>query len=421
MLTTRRGLFAMGTLSGLALMAGPRSALGGVTVTSQKSGPPGDVLVSIFLRGGVDGLSVIVPHADDAYYRNRPTIALGRPGDARLALKDRVLDLDGYFGLHPALAALKPLYAAGQLSVIHACGSGDQTRSHFEAMATMERGVSSDTGPASGWLARHLETAPWHNASPLRAVSLGTILPQSLRGASRATALTTLADLRLQSPFESGTGRFEASLRQLYTRDALAEAGQEALSVLRTLNRLPLSALSMQKSSPYPADDLGNGLRQVAHLIQSEVGLEAACLDQGGYDTHVAQGTSEGILAGRLRSLGKSLVAFAADLGPERWGRTTVVVQSEFGRRVAENSGLGTDHGRGGAMLLLGGKSVVGGKVHGLWPGLRLENLDGPGDLKVTTDYRNVLAELISLRLKNPNIGEIFPGLQINTPGVVNG
>lgn len=420
MLTTRRGLFAMGALSALALTAGPRSALGGVTVTSQKSGPPGDVLVSIFLRGGVDGLSMIVPHADDAYYRNRPTIALGRPGDTRLALKNRVLDLDGYFGLHPALAALKPLYAAGQLSVIHACGSGDQTRSHFEAMATMERGVSSDTGPASGWLARHLETAPWHNASPLRAVSLGTILPQSLRGASRATALTTLADLRLQSPFGRGAGRFEDSLHNLYTRDALAEAGQEALSVLRTLNRLPSPALMLQKTI-YPADDLGNGLRQVAQLIQSEVGLEAACLDQGGYDTHVAQGTSEGILAGRLESLGNSLAAFAADLGPERWGRTTVVVQSEFGRRVAENSGLGTDHGRGGAMLLLGGKSVVGGKVHGLWPGLSPESLDGPGDLKVTTDYRNVLAEVISMRLKNPNTGEIFPGLEINLPGVVHG
>ena len=420
MLTTRRGLFAMGALSALALTAGPRSALGGVTVTSQKSGPPGDVLVSIFLRGGVDGLSMIVPHADDAYYRNRPTIALGRPRDTRLVLKDRVLDLDGYFGLHPALAALKPLYAAGQLSITHACGSGDQTRSHFEAIATMERGVSSDTGPASGWLARHLETAPWHNASPLRAVSLGTILPQSLRGASRATALTTLADLRLQSPFGSGAERFENSLHHLYTHDALAEAGQEALSVLKTLNQLPSTALTMQKSG-YPADDLGNGLRQVAQLIKCEVGLEAACLDQGGYDTHVAQGTSEGILAGRLESLGNSLAAFAADLGPERWGRTTVVVQSEFGRRVAENSGLGTDHGRGGAMLLLGGKSVVGGKVHGLWPGLSPESLDGPGDLKVTTDYRNVLAEVISMRLKNPNTGEIFPGLEINSPGVVHG
>ena len=418
--TTRRGLFALGALSALALTAGPRSALGGVTITPQKSGPPGDVLVSIFLRGGVDGLSMVVPHADDAYYKNRPTIALARPGDARLALKDRVQDLDGYFGLHPALAPLMPLYAAGQLSVVHACGSGDQTRSHFEAMATMERGVAADTGPASGWLARHLETAPWHNSSPLRAVSLGTILPQSLRGASNVTTLTTLADLRLQSPFGGGTGRFEDSLHRLYTRDALAEAGQEALSVLRTLNQLPASPV-LTKASSYPTDDLGNGLRQVAQLIKSEVGLEAACLDQGGYDTHVAQGTSAGILAGRLESLGKSLAAFAADLGPERWGRTTVVVLSEFGRRVAENSGLGTDHGRGGAMLLLGGKSVAGGKVHGLWPGLAPEHLDGPGDLKVTTDYRNVLAEVISMRLKNPNTAEIFPGLNASSLGAVHG
>ena len=416
--TTRRGLFALGALSALGWAAGRRSALGGVTVSPRRDGVKGDVLVSIFLRGGVDGLSVIVPHGDDDYYRNRPVLALAQPGDGKTKAKDRVLDIDGYFGLHPALAPLLPLHEAKQIAMIHACGSDDQTLSHFEAMATMERGVARDTGPASGWLARHLETAPWNNPSPLRAVSLGSLLPQSLRGASQATALESVADLRLQSPFHGGPARFEQTLASLYTRDTLAEAGQEALSVLKTLNGLPPAALSPVKSA-YPKDDLGEGLRQVALLMKSEVGLEAACLDHTGYDTHVVQGTSQGVLADRLESLARALAVFASDLGPARWGRTTVVVMSEFGRRVPENSGLGTDHGRAGVMLVLGGH-VIGGRVHGKWPGLAPGQLDGPGDLKVTTDYRGVLAEVIAHRLQNPNVGTIFPGLDPAPLGVVH-
>jgi uncharacterized protein (DUF1501 family) len=418
MQTTRRGLFALGALSALALTGGPRSALGGVMIKPRRSGLGEDVLVSIFLRGGVDGLSVIVPHGDDDYYKNRPVLALARPNDRKTKIADRVIDIDGYFGFHPALAPLRPLHDAGQMAIVHACGSDDQTLSHFEAMATMERGVARDTGPASGWLARHLETAPWNNPSPLRAVALGSLLPQSLRGAAQATALSTVADLRLQSPFAGSADRFESTLCGLYTQDALSEAGQEALSVLKTLNKLPPEPKSPAKLG-YPKDDLGEGLHQVALLMKSDVGLEAACLDHGGYDTHVVQGTSQGILAGRLQSLAGALAAFAYDLGPARWARTTVVVMSEFGRRVPENSGLGTDHGRAGMMLLLGGH-VVGGRVHGVWPGLAPGQLDGPGDLKVTTDYRTVLAEVIGRRLKNPNTDAIFPGLNAAPLGIVH-
>ncbi|MGI4788855.1 MAG: DUF1501 domain-containing protein [Janthinobacterium lividum] len=407
--TTRRGLFALGVLSALGWASGRGHALGSIAIRPNSHGPVGDVLVSIFLRGGVDGLSLIVPHGDDDYYRLRPTLALARPSDRRTKSTERVLDLDGFFGLHPALAPLWPLQEAGQLAIVHACGSGDQTRSHFEAMATMERGVQQETGPASGWLARHLETAPWNNPSPLRAVALGSILPQTLSGASQTTTLSTVADLRLQSPFGGSTARFERTLAQQYSAGALAEAGQEALSMLKTLNHLPTDTSHI---GHYPNDDLSEGLRQVSLLIKSGVGLEAACLDHAGYDTHVAQGTSQGILAGRLQSLSSALAAFAADLGPEHWNRTTVVVMSEFGRRAAENSGLGTDHGRAGAMLVLGGH-VVGGRVHGLWPGLGANQLEGPGDLKVTTDYRAVLAEIITHRLKNPNASAIFPGLEL--------
>ncbi len=419
MQTTRRGLFALGALSALG-WAGRSRALGSVAVRPRSDGPMGDTLVSIFLRGGVDGLSLVVPYGDDDYYRLRPTLALARPGDRRSGVVDRALDLDGFFGLHPALAPLVPLQKAGQLAVVHACGSGDQTRSHFEAMATMERGVAAETGPASGWLARHLQTTPWNNPSPLRAVALGAILPQSLRGAGQTTTLSSVADLRLQSPFGGGPECFEAALALLYGKDALAEAGQEALSVLKTLDKLPPeNAHKNAHIGHYPDDDLSVGLHQVALLMKSGVGLEAACLDHTGYDTHVAQGTGQGYLSSRLQSLALGLAAFASDIGPQQWQRTTVVVMSEFGRRAAENGGLGTDHGRAGAMLVLGGH-VTGGRVHGPWPGLGAGQLDGPGDLKVTTDYRAVLAEIIVKRLKNPNAASIFPGLTPAEIGLVH-
>ncbi|HET6381821.1 MAG TPA: DUF1501 domain-containing protein [Armatimonadota bacterium] len=418
MLSTRRGFLVGGALSLVGWAAGTKSALGSVSVQTGRRPPNGDVLVSIFLRGGADGLSLVVPYADDDYYSNRPTINLPRPRDARAHPQDRVVDLDGFFGLHPSLAGLHPLFEAGHLAFVHACGSGDQTRSHFEAMATVERGLYQETGPASGWLARHLQSAPWENRSPLRAVALGAMVPATLSGATSATALNTVADLRLQVPFTGREAAITHSLNDLYNardrRNLLTEAGHEALSVLKTLNHIDTDHYKPSNGAVYPKDDLGNGMKQVALLIKSEVGLEAACLDHGSFDTHVAQGS---LLPDKLKSLAGSLSAFAADLGAEQWRKTSIVVVSEFGRRVEENSGAGTDHGRGGVMMVLGGHAA-GGRVHGHWPGLAPSQLEGPGDLHVTTDYRNVLAEVIQRRLGNPNISDVFPGLVQQRVGV---
>lgn len=419
MQTTRRGLLATGALSALGWLGGarPRSALGAVSVGT--GAHDGQVLVSIFLRGGADGLSLVVPHGEEDYYRSRPTLALARPGATG---GDRVLDLDGFFGLHPSLAPLLPLYQDGQMAIVHACGSGDQTRSHFEAMATVERGAFRDTGPASGWLARHLQSAPWHNPSPLRAVALGAMVPDTLRGATSATALQTVSDLKLHIPWAGRDAAMGGALADLYGgRDGLQEAGREALSVLKTLQGLSPEGQTPAPGVAYPKDEFGVGLHQVATLMKSGVGLEAACLDHGGYDTHVAQGAGQGYLAERLKSLAGGLAAFARDLGSERWARTTIVVLSEFGRRVEENSGAGTDHGRAGVMFVLGGRGVAGGRVHGLWPSLASENLEGPGDLRVTTDYRDVLAEVLTRRLGNPHIASVFPGMTSRSVGVVHG
>lgn len=420
---TRRGvLWGLG-LSALGSAFRPRTALGGISVTSAREASH-EVLVSIFLRGGADGLSLVVPHGEDHYYRNRLTLALASPGDRRIGPADRVIDLDGFFGLHPALGSLRPLYERKELAIIPACGSGDQTRSHFEAMATVERGIYQSTGPASGWLARHLESMPGDNISPLRAVALGTMVPEALRGTSGAAALNTVEDLRLQIPFAGRQDTLKKTLSHLYSRDReadlLTHAGAEALSVLRTLDGLSSSTYRPSGGAVYPTDALGSGLRQVALLVKSGVGLEAACLDQDGYDTHVAQGTSQGALAGLLRSLAGGLAAFAADLGPERWKHTTVVVLSEFGRRLEENSGAGTDHGRGGVMFILGGRGIAGGRIHGRWPGLSPDQLEGPGDVRVTTDYRSVLAEVLERRLGNSHIGGVFPGLSYRPIGITD-
>ena len=418
------------------------SALASVTVGPNPHKTGGDALVVVFLRGGADGLNIVIPHADDHYHRYRPTLALARPNDKTADPKARALDLDGFFGLHPSLAPLLPLYHSGQMGIVHAIGSGDKTRSHFEAMATMERGIASDTGAASGWLARHLVTTADPNDSPLRAVAITDTMPDSLRGATSATSLTSLADYKLNVPEVGGRGKREEgrggsqhptfntqhpiprsealteTLRGLYATpdksqapDALQSAGQETLLAMDAIRQLDPAHYKPAIGVTYPTNDLGNGLRQAACLLKGNIGLEIACLDMGGWDTHVAQGRDTGFQPARLSELGRALAAFHADLGPATQHVTTIVM-TEFGRRAAENSGLGTDHGRASCMFLLGG-GVVGGKVHGQWPGLaeaQLENAGGEqGDLRVTTDYRDVLAEIVSLRLRNPRLSEVFP------------
>lgn len=422
MKTTRRTFLTFTALSALGWVAKPASALGAVALGGHSDGPPGDILVSIFLRGGADGLNIVTPYGDEDYFRLRPTLALAAPKQLGADNADWVIDLDGYFGIHPALAPLLPLYHAGQMAIVHACGSGDQTRSHFQAMATMERGIARDTGPASGWVARHLQSAPWQNQSPLRAVALSEILPQSLAGAPAATAMTSVSDLDLHIPAQFSSSAVRTRLSSLYQNSGgtlLAQAGSEAMDVLKTLETLKPADHKPANGAVYPKDDLGNGLSQVALLVKSGLGLEAACLDHISYDTHVAQGRGQGLLAGLLQSLARSLAAFAQDLGPARWARVSVVVLSEFGRRVEENSGGGTDHGRAGAMFVLGG-NIAGGKVYGQWPTLAASRLEGPGDLHVTTDYRNILAEVLSVRVKNPNIADVFPGLAPAHLGVVH-
>ena len=420
---SRRGLLVGGALAAVGWAARGVTALADVTLNPGKREPEGDILVTIFLRGGMDGLNVVIPYAEDPYHKHRGSIRIAAPNNRKAAANQRALDLDGFFGFHPALNPFVPLYKEGKLGIVHAVGSGDQTRSHFEAMSAMERGLFTDaTGASSGWIARHLTATEGKNRSPLRAIALSSIMPDALRGYLNASAVNSITDFRLSLPEPQGASAnraFEEALADLYAggKDAMAHAGKETLAVLETLNRLDPDKYRPDNGAAYPEGELGNGLKQVACLIKGDVGLEVACLDKGGWDTHYVQGGTEGLQAGLLRELSTSVAAFAQDLG-RNLDRVTVVIMTEFGRRLHENNSLGTDHGRGSAMLLLGG-NVVGGKVHGRWPGLADGQLEPPGDLRVTTDYRDVLAEVLSRRVGNADVSAVFPGHTARFPGVV--
>jgi uncharacterized protein (DUF1501 family) len=373
-------------------------------------GPRGDVLVAVFLRGAADALNLLVPHGEAAYYRLRPGLGIPRPDDARAPAGQRVIDLDGFFGLHPALAPLLPLWQAGRLAAVHACGQPDESRSHFLAQELMERGAGNPLGPASGWIGRYLAALSTDSASPARAVALGELPQRSLSGPVPVSVMRSIADFHLPGD-EQRVARFTRALGALYrASDVVGQNGRETLGLLDSLAKIPVS------QTGFPESDFARGLAQVAALVRSEVGLEAAAIDLGGWDTHFAQGGAQGLMAGLLADLAGGLAAFDRAMG-DGMRRVSLVVMSEFGRRAYENASLGTDHGHGGVMLLLGG-GVRGGRVHGRWPGLEPQQLFGPGDLAVTTDYRDVLFEMCQRRLASPAPTTLFPGYQSNSMDV---
>ena len=382
----------------------------------RQAGPRGDTLVVVFLRGAADGLNMVVPHAEEEYHRLRPALRLPRPDDIRAAEDKRVIDLDGFFGFHPALRPLLPAWEAGELACIQACGAPDESRSHFKAMELMERGVSEESGPSTGWIGRHLSSVDTGNPSPLRAISLGEQIPRSLYGPVPASALRSIAEFHLGD--STAAEALAAALSVFYTgEDNLCLIGQETLQIMEDLEKLDPERYK-PNGTPYPESDFGRGLSQIAMLIKAEVGLETAAIDLGGWDTHFAQGLHEGLMPRLLEDLSAGLAAFHNDLRSSL-NRITLVVMTEFGRRAYENASLGTDHGHGGCMFVMGGE-VNGGQVITRWPGLSKDALVGPGDLAITIDYRDVLGEILTKRLNNRQLGEIFPGYHPQEVGVVS-
>ena len=353
------------------------------------NGDSAHALVVIFLRGGADGLSLVAPLQDDGYYRARPRIAVG---------KSEAVKLDGFFGLNPLLKDLAPAYTDGALAIVHAVGSEDSTRSHFEAQDLMEHGGEV----AGGWLGRFLRYRPNLSAGALSAIAFGRSVPECLRGAPAATVLRSLDEFSLGT----NAAPMQKELESLYQREGglLGAAGRDTLDALRRIERLRATTYQPAGGAEYAKDDFGQGLKQVARLIKARVGMEAASIDLGGWDSHLNQGTLIDPLMARL---GRGLGAFYRDLGAAM-NSTTVVVMTEFGRRVSENSAFGTDHGRGSVMFVLGG-GVKGGRVLGDWPTLKPEILEDPGDLPVTTNYRNVLAAVLKKHSADADLARVFP------------
>ena len=367
-----------------------------------------DVLVCIFQRGGMDGLNAIIPYGEAGnYYNLRPSLGVQEPSSGN---SQTIIDLDGFFGLNPSLASLKDLWDDKALAIVHASGSPDPTHSHFDAMDYMERGTPGEKQIPTGWLARHLQTVASRNQSPFRAVGLGPILPASLHGPISATALDSIAKFHLGG-LNRGPQiiRFQTELAQLYAGGGMIDQ-QAALTfqAMDMLTKLNPQGYVASNGAKYPPGTFGSGLMQIAELIKANVGLEIATIDIGGWDTHVQEGSIQGQMPKLMTDLATGLLAFYTDLG-DLFKHVTVVTMSEFGRRVQENGSGGTDHGHGNVMFIAS-KNINAAKVYGKWPGLAPEQLVTPGDLQVTTDYRTVLAELLSKRAANPQVAEVFPG-----------
>jgi uncharacterized protein (DUF1501 family) len=390
---TRRVLLK-GSACALAAVAAPPRFLARAAAAAEGRRK---VLVAVFQRGAVDGLSMIPPHGDRDYAAARASIAIRAP-----------LDLDGFFGLHPALAPLVPLWQSRALAVVHACGSPDTSRSHFDAQDYMETGTPGVKSTPDGWLARAAATLP-ASRSPFRAVALGPILPRVLRGHAGAISVASLERFDVRAAAEAAVARkgFE-SLYEQGVQDLLHGTGRETFEAVRMLKSANAARLAPANGAAYPRSRLGEAMRQIAQLIRSDVGLEIGFADADGWDTHVGQGAEQGQLANRLGDFAGSLAAFAQDLG-DRMADVVVLTMSEFGRTVAENGNRGTDHGHATAMLVFGG-GVRGGKVYGRWPGLARERLFESRDLAVTTDFRALFSEVAGRHLAIASPASLFPG-----------
>jgi uncharacterized protein (DUF1501 family) len=362
------------------------------------------ILVAVFQRGAVDGLSMVVPHGDRGYYAARTGIALQAP---RRGEAERALDLDGFFALHPSLAPVMPLWQARTLAIVHACGSPDTTRSHFDAQDYMESGTPGVKSTPDGWLGRAAGALPG-SRSIFRSVALGPALPRSLRGDAGAISMQSVDRFDVRAAERAGERRGFESLYEQGVRDLLHGTGRETFEAVKLLKSANAAGLPPAHGAVYPRGRFGEAMRQIAQLIRADVGLEIAFADMEGWDTHVAQGSEQGQLGNRLREFGAALAAFAQDLG-DRMTDVVVLTMSEFGRTVFENGNRGTDHGHGTAMLAFGGK-VKGGKVYGPWPGLQREQLFESRDLAVTTDFRTLFTEVARTHLALPTATPLFPG-----------
>ncbi len=365
-------------------------------------------LVVLFQRGAADGLNIVVPFAEPNYYRLRQSIAIPQP---RRGGNDAAVDLDGFFGLHPSLSPLVPLFQKNQLAIVHAAGSPDPTRSHFDAQDYMESGTPGVKATEDGWLDRAIGTIPEENASPFRAVAMGPNLPRMLRGRTGAIALPDLRQFKVQAQSAASASVVQGGFEAMYAQSvdqALHGTGAETFEAIDMLRKIDISKFPPENGADYPKSPLGQKMQQIGVMLKANIGTEVLFVDCGGWDNHVNEGGAQGQLSNLLRDLGQSLAAFHQDLD-DRMSDVVVVTMSEFGRTAKENGNHGTDHGHANCMFIMGG-DVKGGHVYGKWPGLDDHQLNEGRDLALTTDFRAVVGEILTRHLGVKDLAPVFPG-----------
>jgi uncharacterized protein (DUF1501 family) len=400
MSVTRRTFLKGGAMAAIGTAAVPsfltRAAFGATAPSAQNKR-----LVVIFQRGAADGLNIVIPHGEPSYYAMRPSIAIPR---------GQVIDLNGFFGLHPSLAGFKPLWDQGHLAIVHAAGSPDITRSHFDAQDYMESGTPGVKSTTDGWLNRTLQTEKSRADSPFAGVALGASLPRILSGKAPAVAVNNVNGFGIGGGNPAATpvsNTFEAMYDQSVDT-ILHGTGRETFEAVKMLKSADPQRYTPAAGANYPRGRFGDAMRQTAQLIKANVGVQIAFTDVGGWDHHVNEGGSEGQLANVLREFGQSISAFWVDLGSLAED-TVIVTMSEFGRTARENGNRGTDHGHANVMFVLGGP-VRGGRVYGRWPGLDPSQLNEGRDLVLTTDFRRVVGEAVARHVGNTNLNAVFPG-----------
>ena len=407
--TTRRFFLRNGALALAGTTALPAFLTRAVMAATTEATAQGKKLVVIFQRGAADGLNIVVPWRESNYYAMRPTIAIPQK---------QVLDLDGFFGLHPAMASLQPLYTQGHLAIIHATGSPDSTRSHFDAQDFMESGTPGVKSTRDGWLNRALQAEDLRRRqehTAFRAVALDSDVPRTLAGKIPALAIGNVQDFAVggRGPKPAPVANAFESMYDQSSDSLLHSAGDSTFEAIKMLRATDPAHYSPDPSAQYPDGPFAKNMKQIAQLLKADLGVEAAFTDIGGWDTHQNQGSVDGQLANRLRDFSDSIAAFWRDMGPEA-ENITLVTMSEFGRTAHQNGTGGTDHGHANAMFVLGGQ-VKGGKVYGKWPGLADHQLNEGRDLTITTDYRQVLGEIVSKTIGANNLEVTFPGARLNS------
>jgi uncharacterized protein (DUF1501 family) len=391
----RRFFIKSGSVALASFAAAPsfliRSALAQSASSQGKDKP---IVIAIFQRGAADGISMVVPFGDSHYRSVRPQIAIESP-----------LDLDGFFGLHPSLDSLKTIYDAGHLAVVHAVGSPDNTRSHFDAQDYMESGAPGNKSVGDGWMNRYLQSNVDANATAFRAVAFSANVPRTLMGPAPAVAMTRIGDFGVRAG--AATDSLASAFEAMYGVDSRGKETFQAVNMLKKANPQQYSA---QNGASYPNSQYGQALLQIAQLIKADVGLEVAFADIGGWDTHANQGNERGQLSNRLKDFGDGLAALYRDLG-DRMRNVVVITMTEFGRAIRQNGSGGTDHGHASCLFAFGGP-VKGGKVYGKWPGLAPDKLYEGRDLALTTDFRDVFSEILTNHMGANNVSGVFPGFK---------